>query len=100
ITTSTTPNTLMVNIAELELDVPGVRSGLVHGSITRKNTGCPRSDAASTRKQRVEAASLRGQPVFFRVIEPWTRPERTPGTSNSSSAMLTMSVLGVVLVVI
>jgi len=25
---------------------------------------------------RVEAASWRGQPVFFRVVAPWTRPER------------------------
>ena len=40
----------------------------------------------SPRQQRVEAAAFRGQPVFFAVIEPWTKPDRTPGASNSTPA--------------
>ena len=40
---------------------------------------------SSPRQQRVEAAALRGQPVFFTVIEPWTKPDRTPGASNSTA---------------
>jgi hypothetical protein len=55
---------------------------------------------SSPRQQRVEAAALRGQPVFFTVIEPWTKPDRTPGASNSTALTVTFSVLGVVLVVI
>ena len=54
----------------------------------------------SPRPQRVEAAALRGQPVFFTVIEPWTKPDRTPGASNSTAVTVTFSVLGAVLVVI
>ena len=38
----------------------------------------------SPRAQRVEAASLRGQPVFFTIVEPWTKPDRTPGASDST----------------
>jgi Protein kinase domain len=42
------------------------------------------------RSQRVEAATLRGQPVFFAVIEPWTKPDRVPEGSDSSSVTVTV----------
>ncbi len=41
---------------------------------------------------RIEAASWRGRPVFFRVIGPWTTPERMESGSASQEIM----VLGVV----
>ncbi len=37
---------------------------------------------------RVEAASWRGRPVFFRVIGPWTQPERMQGGSGRSTGQL------------
>ncbi len=52
------------------------------------------------RPQRVEAASLRGQPVFFCIVEPWSRPDRTPGAMDSSSQTVTFTVLGALLIVI
>ena len=54
----------------------------------------------SPRNQRVEAAAFRGQAVFFAVIEPWTKADRTPGSSDSTSATITLTVLGTLLVVI
>ncbi len=54
----------------------------------------------SPRQQRVEAAALRGQPVFFALIEPWTKPDRTPGADNSTAATIIVSVLGGLLVVV
>jgi serine/threonine-protein kinase len=54
----------------------------------------------SPRPQQVEAAALRGKPVFFSVIEPWTKPDRTPGSSDSPSGTITIAVLGTLLVVI
>jgi len=54
----------------------------------------------SPRTQRVEAAAFRGQPVFFALIEPWTKADRTPGSSDSTSASITLSVLGTLLIVI
>lgn len=55
---------------------------------------------STPREQRVEAGALRGQPVFFAVIEPWTKPDRTPGTSDTTAGTLTGIVLGALLVVI
>ena len=52
------------------------------------------------RQQRVEAAAFRGQPVFFAVIEPWMKPDRTPDSSDSAWSTVAYSVLGPVLVVI
>ena len=37
----------------------------------------------SERPLRVEAASLRGNPVAFSLIGPWTKPRRMPSDSNS-----------------
>ena len=34
--------------------------------------------------RRVEAASFAGQPVYFQVIQPWTKPDRVPETSPSA----------------
>jgi len=48
----------------------------------------------------VEAASLRGQLVFFSFIEPWTKPDRQPGASESTAVTVTLSVLAILLVVI
>jgi hypothetical protein len=36
------------------------------------------------RTERVEAAALRGKPVYFHVIQPWTRAERMPQGSDSN----------------
>jgi serine/threonine-protein kinase len=54
----------------------------------------------SPRQQRVEAAALRGRPVFFALIEPWTKPDRTPGADNSNADTIIVSVLGGLLVVV
>ncbi len=40
--------------------------------------------ANAPRQERVEAASLRGKPVYFQVIQPWTRAERMPEGSSSN----------------
>ena len=39
----------------------------------------------TSRPLRVEAASLRNQPVFFSVIESWTQPDRTPAPESAQS---------------
>jgi serine/threonine-protein kinase len=40
--------------------------------------------AGAPRTERVEAAALRGKPVYFQVIQPWTRPERMPQQSDGN----------------
>jgi len=45
------------------------------------------TDAATGSKLRIEAASWRGRPVFFRIIGPWTTQERTTVPSDSSNQM-------------
>jgi serine/threonine-protein kinase len=46
-------------------------------------------DAATGARLRVEAASWRGRPVFFRIIGPWTNPERmTPAAAAASQVPL------------
>jgi hypothetical protein len=40
--------------------------------------------ANAPRVERVEAAALRGKPVYFHVIQPWTRAERMPQASDSN----------------
>jgi serine/threonine-protein kinase len=42
---------------------------------------------------RVEAAAFHGRPVFFRLIGPWTRPERMPSREDEDSKQRTRSVL-------
>jgi serine/threonine protein kinase len=44
------------------------------------------------RPLRVEAAALRGQPVYFQVIQPWTKPDRAgdEGTSTGDAIKLTI----------
>ena len=60
----------------------------------------------SSRPLRIEAAAWRGKPVFFRLIGPWTRPERmrdlenTPGRKVSQIIQLVLfllSLLGAIL---
>ena len=38
----------------------------------------------TTRPIRIEAAAMRGRPVFFSIIEPWTSPDRAPGGGGFS----------------
>jgi serine/threonine-protein kinase len=38
------------------------------------------SDPAFPAPVRVEAAAWHGRPVFFRIVGPWSRPERSPAT--------------------
>jgi predicted Ser/Thr protein kinase len=40
------------------------------------------TDAASGAKLRVEAAAWRGKPVSFRIIGPWTNPDRMEGAQS------------------
>jgi serine/threonine-protein kinase len=42
------------------------------------------TDAATHAPLRVEAAAWRGRPVFFRIIGPWTRPERLVPASGGN----------------
>lgn len=46
---------------------------------------------------RVEAAALRGKPVSFRLIGPWTKPQRMPDQSGGGerAAMIILGVLGI-----
>jgi predicted Ser/Thr protein kinase len=44
--------------------------------------------ANAPRTERVEAAALRGKPVYFDVIRPWTRPGRMPGSGSSNLGLL------------
>jgi serine/threonine-protein kinase len=54
----------------------------------------------SPRAIRVEAAALRGAPVYFSRIEPWAKPDRAAASSSSTQELITFAVLGTVLVVI
>ncbi len=51
------------------------------------------------RPLRVEAAAMRGQPVYFQVIRPWTKPDRAPGSSTSSATQITLLILAAVALV-
>ncbi len=54
----------------------------------------------TSRPIRVEAAALRGRPVFFSVIEPWTGPDRDPQTESSLKDKVTFFILGGALLVV
>jgi serine/threonine-protein kinase len=54
---------------------------------------------ASGRPLRVEAAALRGKPVYFRLIGPWTKPSREE-QSSTNGLEHTRSILGVTLVIL
>jgi serine/threonine-protein kinase len=54
----------------------------------------------SPRPMRVEAAALRGAPVYFSLVEPWTKPGRAGSADTSAREMVTFAVLATVLVVI
>ena len=51
------------------------------------------------RERRVEAAALRGRPLLFRVIEPWTKPEREPSSTSTKDAV-TLIVISLVTIVV
>jgi hypothetical protein len=55
--------------------------------------------AAEPMPLRVEGGSLAGQPVYFSVIHPWTKPDRIPEANPSSANSLVFSILSVTLVV-
>jgi predicted Ser/Thr protein kinase len=49
-------------------------------------------------KLRVEAAAWRGKPISFRIIGPWTVPERMPAPNNSSNQVPSLIVVYLVLI--
>jgi hypothetical protein len=51
------------------------------------------------RPLRVEAAALRGQPVYFQLIQPWTKPDRIPDDSTSTQDAINYTVLTLVALV-
>jgi hypothetical protein len=54
----------------------------------------------TSRPVRVEAAALRGKPVAFSVIGPWTTPSREPERSDSSGRRLSDMVYGIIAAII
>jgi hypothetical protein len=52
------------------------------------------------RPLRVEAASLRGKPVAFSLIGPWTKPGRMPPRESSTQESASYSILAVLVVVL
>jgi serine/threonine-protein kinase len=55
-------------------------------------------DPQTGKKLRVEAAAWRGKPIFFRIIGPWTVPERMPAPSNTSNQIPSLVVVYLVLI--
>jgi predicted Ser/Thr protein kinase len=53
------------------------------------------TDAASGSKIRIEASAWRGRPVSFRIIGPWTRPERMQAAESGQAG----SQIGVLVVI-
>jgi serine/threonine protein kinase len=53
----------------------------------------------STRPLRVEAASFRGKPVFFRLIGDWTKPERMISSDKKSLGDKAGRIIGIILLV-
>jgi serine/threonine-protein kinase len=54
----------------------------------------------SSRPLRVEGAALRGKPVAFRLIGPWTKPERMPAPESSSGNQIQTALLIAITVVV
>jgi predicted Ser/Thr protein kinase len=46
-------------------------------AVTDARTAWTGTDAPTGAKLRIEAAAWRGRPVFFRIVGPWSKPERT-----------------------
>jgi hypothetical protein len=55
--------------------------------------------ASQPRPLRVEAAALRGQPVYFQLIQPWTKPDRLPDDTTSTNDALNYAILTLVVLV-
>ncbi len=55
--------------------------------------------ASQPRTLRVEAAALRGQPVYFQRIEPWTTPDRAAGDSTSTGETIALTIFTLVALV-
>jgi hypothetical protein len=58
----------------------------------------PQAGKTPGSKLRVEAAAWRGKPVFFRIIGPWTVPERMPAPGNTSSQVPSLIMVYLVLI--
>jgi serine/threonine-protein kinase len=56
--------------------------------------------ANAPRTERVEAASLRGKPVYFHVIHPWTRADRMQQSSTSNLGVLVLLCVLMVVVLV
>ena len=54
--------------------------------------------AESPFPRRVEAATLHNHPVFFSVIQPWTKPDRAPDSSSSGSGVF-LGILSAVMLI-
>ncbi len=54
----------------------------------------------SSRPLRVEAAALRGRPVAFSLIGPWTKPGRMPPQESPTQGQGTVIILGTILLVV
>lgn len=55
--------------------------------------------AWTSKDRRIEAASLRGEPVYFEMVEPWMKPNRVPESAVSSSNAVAFAILSIILVV-
>lgn len=51
------------------------------------------SDLATGAKLRIEAAAWRGRPVFFRIIGPWTVPDRMTQAGNNTGNQIPILVI-------
>ena len=49
---------------------------------------------------RIEAAAMRGRPVFFSVVEEWTQPDRAAQKATSAKDVVTFLVLSLTLVAV
>ena len=56
--------------------------------------------AASPRPLRIEAAAMRGRPVFFSVVEEWTQPDRAAQKATTAKDVVTFLVLSLTLVAV
>jgi hypothetical protein len=54
----------------------------------------------TTHPLRVEAASLRNRPVFFSVVEAWTKPDRSPSPAGSAGDAITLTIFALVAITV
>ncbi len=51
------------------------------------------ADSETGAALRVEAAAWRGRPVFFRIVGPWSRPERTEQASTQAGQLAILAIV-------